>query len=654
MGAFFVYILKSSVCLALFYFFYRVLLSKDTFHRTNRVALIGMMLLSLVIPLCEITIKQNIEVQQTVFSWEQLLLIAMANEHSVSEIVVPSVSWRECAILIYFAGFLFFCFRYLYSLLCLFNLIRLGKKEKIKDGFVLVVHDGRLAPFSWMKYIVISKKDLEENGREILLHETAHIRNKHSIDLLMADICLLFQWYNPAVWALKNELQDIHEYEADANVLNQGVDAKEYQLLLIRRAVGVQHFASISNSFNRSPLKKRIMMMSKKKSSSWAKLKYLYIVPLMAVVVAAFARPEITEELNEISFIEIDNLKLPEMLNYQSSEIKVAEDTVILITNQSLQEKEASKEALMEKEDDSSMEIEEQVKSNVDRLNQKVGNAFPKKNTIELLDELNEAERKKRSPIPNESLQFKGIGNDNMLENMCREHVVYIDGVEASRKDLENLSQDNIYSIEIQQLNNNENRRKKGALLIITKDGKKSRGNASSFNRTGVELKIRTDNAPARSSFDSKEKENGPLFVLNGKVVDHSILHTLNPNTIESMSVLKRPEEIKQYGQKGKHGVVLINTKDATMSFPDVVLDDKKNNFSFIETSKSKNGFFLRGVKNGVAPLIYVDGKEFHGTMDDLDVNTIESISILKEETAVEQYGEKGKKGVIKVITKKM
>ena len=139
--------------------------------------------------------------------------------------------------------------------MCLIRLICSGRREKQERGITLVVHDRAVAPFSWMKYIVISRKDLEENGREILIHETAHIRNRHSIDLLIADVCIFFQWFNPGAWLLKQELQNIHEYEADETVINEGVNAKEYQLLLIKKAVGTRLY-SMANSFNHSKLKK--------------------------------------------------------------------------------------------------------------------------------------------------------------------------------------------------------------------------------------------------------------------------------------------------------------------------------------------------------------------------------------------------------------
>ena len=169
-----------------------------------------------------------------------------------------------------------------------------------ENGTTLVVHEQEIAPFSWMKYIVISRKDLEENGREILIHEAAHIRHRHSIDLLVADICIFFQWFNPGAWLLKQELQNIHEYEADETVINEGVNAKEYQLLLIKKAVGTRLY-SMANSFNHSKLKKRITMMLKEKSNPWARLKYLYVLPLAAIAVTAFARPEISEKMEEIS-----------------------------------------------------------------------------------------------------------------------------------------------------------------------------------------------------------------------------------------------------------------------------------------------------------------------------------------------------------------
>ena len=308
MGTFFVYILKTSICLTGFYLFYRLLLSKETFHRFNRVALLGILLLSQLIPFCEITVPEESEVQQTLLTIEQILTLADHVPQTEVEVLPSSIPlWLPVLLCIYLLGILFFLGRNLYSLSHMLRLLHGGRQEKLEKGITLIIHDKNIAPFSWMKYVVISEKDLQENGKEILIHEMAHVHNRHSIDLLISDICIIFQWFNPTSWLLKQELQNIHEYEADETVIRQGVNAKQYQLLLIKKAVGTRLY-SMANSFNHSKLKKRITMMLKEKSSPWARMKYLYVLPVAAITLTAFAHPEISNELNEISTIKVNDI----------------------------------------------------------------------------------------------------------------------------------------------------------------------------------------------------------------------------------------------------------------------------------------------------------------------------------------------------------
>ena len=350
MGNFLVYILKSAACLAVFYLFYKLLMSRDTFHRFNRFALLGLLVLSSLLPLVEASVNSPAAVQETMLTLEQLLLLAdIQPEGESMAAATPSatVLWLRAALLVYLTGIVFFIVRNLCSLARLGRLIRQGKREAL-DSYLpdrkeknvrLVVHDHDIAPFSWMHWIVIARKDLEENGREILIHELAHIRNRHSWDLLLADLCIFVQWFNPAAWLLKQELQNIHEYEADETVLREGVNARNYQMLLIKKAVGTRLY-SMANSFNHSSLKKRITMMLKKKSNPWARLKYLYVLPLAAIAVAAFARPEISSELDEISAVKVNDLtaimkteevKSPE--KHPAKEIKVQGQVLEKSTN---------------------------------------------------------------------------------------------------------------------------------------------------------------------------------------------------------------------------------------------------------------------------------------------------------------------------------
>lgn len=328
MGAFFVYIVKSAVCLAVFYLFYRLLLSRETFHRFNRIALLGILILSCAIPFVEVTMKEPMEVSQQLLTWEELLLMANLNRTATIETAPESViTWREALLMVYLLGIVFFFLRNVWSLTRMLRLIKGSTLVRQENGITLITHQKKIAPFSWMKFVVISEKDLKENGEEILTHEYAHIRKRHSIDLLIADICIFFQWFNPASWLLKQELQNIHEFEADESVIAQGIDAKKYQLLLIKKAVGTRLY-SMANSFNHSKLKKRITMMLKEKSNPWARLKYLYVLPLAAIAVTAFARPEISGKMDEISavkvndFVQIVGTKVPE------KKVEVLKDTV--------------------------------------------------------------------------------------------------------------------------------------------------------------------------------------------------------------------------------------------------------------------------------------------------------------------------------------
>ncbi|MBR3626471.1 MAG: M56 family metallopeptidase [Bacteroidaceae bacterium] len=309
MGPFLVYILKSSLCLVAFYLFYKVLLSRETFYRFNRFALLSLMAFAAVLPLVQIPLYQPSEVGQTLAYVEDWLVEVV----SVEQVSKPVLTWPQALALLYLIGVVFFIMRHVYSVSRLLQLLRKGRREDAvrylsdAQGIKLIVVADGLAPFSWMRYIVIGEKDLRENAREILLHERAHIRHHHSIDLLVAEVCLFFQWFNPAAWLLKQELQTIHEYEADGDVLLSGIDARHYQLLLIKKAVGTRLY-SMANSLNHSNLKKRITMMMKRKSNPWARLKYAYVLPLAAIAVAAFARPEVQNASSEISAVKVNDL----------------------------------------------------------------------------------------------------------------------------------------------------------------------------------------------------------------------------------------------------------------------------------------------------------------------------------------------------------
>jgi TonB family protein len=172
------------------------------------------------------------------------------------------------------------------------EIIRSGIIKEIREGAKVVVVDSDIAPFSWFGYVVISEKDYRENPQEIITHEIAHINYCHSIDVALCNLLIIFQWYNPAAWLIRRELQDVHEFEADEKVLEKGVDAKQYQMLLIKKSVG-EHMFSMANNLNHNSLKKRIKMMKTEKTNRWHCIKAFALVPIVAIAVIAFANPKV-------------------------------------------------------------------------------------------------------------------------------------------------------------------------------------------------------------------------------------------------------------------------------------------------------------------------------------------------------------------------
>lgn len=284
MYALMIYSLKAGVCLAVFYLFFKLLLSRETFHRLNRIVVLGAMAASFILPLCVITLYREVPLPSQP-------LPATVVETAAAPGAAPAAAafpWEEAAGWCYAlgaAGMLLWIVR---SLAGIVRVIRRGRRGRLGARWTLVVVPQAVTPFSWGRWVVISEEDLAHNGEAILCHEQAHLRLHHSADLLLTDLAGCLQWFNPAMWLLRRELRAIHEYEADAAVLRSGVDAREYQMLLIRKAAG-RRWYSVANSFNHSKLKNRITMMLRKKSSRWAAARALLLLPLAAMALGAFA-----------------------------------------------------------------------------------------------------------------------------------------------------------------------------------------------------------------------------------------------------------------------------------------------------------------------------------------------------------------------------
>ena len=297
MYTFLLYILKVSLSLAAFYMFYKLLCSRDTLHRFNRCLLLFILALSAVLPFMYIDLgiishEAAVEIGQLGAMFEAEPVEMSATEDAPASLWqrIPwqQIPWRMILCGIYSVGLLVCLGHFLGSLLSIALLIRRSKRRVMADGTILVAHNKAYGPFSWMRYIIVSEQDLSDNFDMILAHERAHIRLGHSWDLLFVQLCATAQWFNPAAWLLKRELEAIHEFEADSDTLRQGFDARQYQLRLFEEAVGVK-FNTITNNFNNCSTKKRMIMMMKRQTSPWARMKALFVLPVAFVAVTVIS-----------------------------------------------------------------------------------------------------------------------------------------------------------------------------------------------------------------------------------------------------------------------------------------------------------------------------------------------------------------------------
>ena len=291
MTEFLIYQGKIAVLLTVFHMFYRLLLSKDTHHRLNRIVLLGTSALSCILPACVITIRKTVFLPSRAEISEPPQSVQNGGSAILPEISESAWQYTLCSILV--VGALVVLIMSLVSIIRIMRIIRKGDSSKLESGETLVITDIDTVPFSWMKYIVLSREDYEGGHTQILTHEKAHISLKHSWDILFVDLITALQWFNPAMWMIKSDLRAIHEFEADDAVLRSGVNVKEYQYLLIRKAVKISDY-SVANSFNHSSLKKRITMMQTNRSPHRNILKACYIIPLIAISMACSAK---TKEL---------------------------------------------------------------------------------------------------------------------------------------------------------------------------------------------------------------------------------------------------------------------------------------------------------------------------------------------------------------------
>ena len=320
MAAFIIYIIRWAVCLTLLYSLFGLLLKRETFHGTNRVVLLVILLGSMVLPVVQLETKapnyvmqgreileSRILVEERIVKKEGDYWASDAEEEyarNISRITNTPVSidhflhvkgkwnWAKTLLLlieIYVFGVVVAWLRYFWSLAMLIRLIHQGKRIKVEGlpkHVHAITHPDIKTPCSWMRWMILNPADV--NVRPIIQHELSHIRLGHSWDMLLCEFTCRMLWCVPFAWMLRQDLRDVHEYQADQSVLSTGIKDEDYQLFLIRKATSTR-LQPVVNALNQSPIKRRFKMMYRQPSRRWAALKAVYLLPLSALALMAFS-----------------------------------------------------------------------------------------------------------------------------------------------------------------------------------------------------------------------------------------------------------------------------------------------------------------------------------------------------------------------------
>jgi TonB family protein len=278
------------------YLAYKCFLADKNQHRYNRMVLYSIYALSVFVPFVRgLHILRNVTISVDMASSITTLSTTDGTVRTSDGNIVALA-----LILIYSAGVLFFIVTSIFAWIKLRRVVKSGDSIKYNNHNLVIIDDERIAPFSWCNNIVMNKTDYEQAGEMILAHESLHIEQHHQIDLVVSQIFIIWQWYNPAAWLLRSELVAIHEYQADMNVLVSGFNARDYQIMLLKKAVGKQ-FPAFANSIYHSIIKKRITMMSNKKRCRFAKFGGFALVPAVALTIAAFNMPFMASAMSELN-----------------------------------------------------------------------------------------------------------------------------------------------------------------------------------------------------------------------------------------------------------------------------------------------------------------------------------------------------------------
>ena len=531
---FLTYDLKVAVLLAVFYMFYRLMLARETFHRVNRLVLLLTALASFVLPLCVITIHETVVMAapQSTIDFGPIAVTPELQPDTAYPV------WQSVAVVLFLVGMVATLAHTLWSLFRILSLIRKSEKHPQNDGTIICVTGNTdMAPFSWMCFIVMNRSDFEEQNAAILTHERGHIRLHHSWDLLLVDTLTALQWFNPAIWMLRSDLRAIHEYEADGAVLSQGINARQYQYLLITKAASIGGY-SLANGISHSTLKNRINMMLHTKSPRQRYLKLLALLPIVAVALAVNAETETHYVYTQ------PQQQTPVKKGAKAGTIKMGSKSIKVVKTDAQSKTDAATAQTSKQRPFDVVEHMPEYPGGASALFQ-----FLAKN-VKYPAAAEKAGTQGRVVVTFVVEQDGSIVEPTVTRSVSpeldAEAVRVINAMPNWKPGTQNGKAVRVkYTVPI-------NFALQGGRSTSKIDDK---GNPEGKNVLGPLVIVGYDKT------STAELETAPLVILDGKAVDYAQMRAIDTNTISHMEILKDKAATEKYGDKAKNGVILITTK---------------------------------------------------------------------------------------------
>ncbi len=554
------YLLKVIVCSGILYGYYWLLLRNKVFHGYNRFYLMAAVVLSLLLPLIKINFWQQPEQQQA--GMIQILQAVSSSDAYMDNVIIrantglSSFDWEQVYPLLFLAVSLVMAIIFIRTLYFIRTLLKQYPQQQI-GSISFVNTDAKSTPFSFLHYIFWNQNiDMDTStGKQIFKHEVAHVQEKHTYDKLFINLVLIFYWSNPFFWLIRKELNMIHEFIADKKAVEDS-DTTAFAAMILQ-ATYPQHRFQLTNNFFYSPIKRRLLMLTKNNNprvNYWGRI---MVLPLAVLVFAAFT------------------------FKVKSADKTINDQNTALVKAQL-----------------------QQLNSAV-QLNDTTVRGFYINTKFSDSSYLKSQDFKTRALIIIDDKEIGNFGMDYIEQNKISFTTIITYKPSEAKK---------IYG----------EKGKSGAIVLTQKSVTFIRADTIYLDDRTNTVKITKTNSGEKAEFDDA------LIYLEGKVITSQELKNINPEKINSIDILKGDKLPDIMESQGKKSVINISLKPDNLK--EVVVVGKK-----------------------ATPLYVIDGKEQDNdfNLNSIDPENIQRVDVLKDNTATEKYGEKGKHGVVLITTKK-